>query len=342
MTALGDQLRARQLSAKYLVDLGIAPERADKLVFDADPTVDEVRRVAKALRLHTRILIDVPDRVGSQQFKLRRNFTRAVADLTGLAVADLADRANWLGRILESRIDDRHRVQMTADEKTPGAAEELAALVRDRILKVEEDQPLIELDRLLCDTTDIFVLATNERQVDGALFPLSNISIVFIARRNAPRMRFTLAHELAHYLVDVTESDPSGWVDADVLEDPQPDLVLEERFANAFASALLLPAGGIGRALVRFREDRIDRDKSISDIEIMFLARLFGVNFQVVALRLEQLTLLPRGSGQALYENATKMFGSPEKMADNAGLPPEKTMTGVSALVLSSSGHVVW
>lgn len=58
-------------------------------------------------------------------------------------------------------------------------------------------------------------------------------------------MRFTLAHELCHSLVDMHDSEGAAWFDDDVFHPPVADYRLDENFANAFAAALLLPPDGV-------------------------------------------------------------------------------------------------
>jgi Zn-dependent peptidase ImmA (M78 family) len=131
-------------------------------------------------------------------------------------------------------------------------------------------------------------------------------------------MLFTLAHEIGHLIAHSEESE-FAVIDEEI--DWQTTNA-RERYANAFASALLLPPSGVGTALQTFRKMYDVKSDAVGDLEILFLARIYGVSFQVAAQRCEVLDLLPRGSAFSLHEKLTKEHGSPEKRADEVGLPP--------------------
>jgi Zn-dependent peptidase ImmA (M78 family) len=158
------------------------------------------------------------------------------------------------------------------------------------------------------------------RSIEGSVVAHFAHAFIFLSTRPDPRMRFTLAHEVCHYLCDISDGTGNAWFDEDTLN-PVGHFRRDEVFANSFASALLLPPTGVGEALNAFRKHHKLVDRDISDVEIMFLARFFGVSFQVAARRLEDLKIVPHGGGQSIYEAINKRFGSPEKFADELGLP---------------------
>lgn len=75
------------------------------------------------------------------------------------------------------------------------------------------------------------------------------------------------------------------------------------------------------KALKAFREHYEVTGRNITDLEILLLARFYGVSFDVAARRCEDLGLLPRGAGFGISEQLKKQFGSPEKRAEHLGLP---------------------
>lgn len=135
-------------------------------------------------------------------------------------------------------------------------------------------------------------------------------------------MLFTVAHELGHIVAHHVSGNNFAWFDPINLfggiRQPRRQV---ERYADAFASNLLLPKAGVGIALKKIREIHQVRQDAVGDIEILYLGRLFGVSFQVAARRCEDLGLIPPGGALSLYERIRKEFGSPEKRAEQLGLP---------------------
>ena len=67
-------------------------------------------------------------------------------------------------------------------------------------------------------------------------------------------------------------------------------------------------------------------DANVGDIEISYVARIYGTSFNVAARRCEDLGLLPRGGAASLYDELKQKHESPEKRADAAGVPPRTDM----------------
>jgi Zn-dependent peptidase ImmA (M78 family)/transcriptional regulator with XRE-family HTH domain len=100
----------------------------------------------------------------------------------------------------------------------------------------------------------------------------------------APRQRWTLSHEYAHFLLHRDRAEItklSGYQRV-------PEF---ERFAEAFAGAFLMPRSGLERRLRHLVAG--DRDIVIADL--LVLAGEFGVSPQALFLRLEDLGLIPAG-----------------------------------------------
>lgn len=96
------------------------------------------------------------------------------------------------------------------------------------------------------------------------------------------------AHETGHFVSDRSHADVLGGEDI--------PLTAEERFAKRFGSAILMPASG-----VRARFDRVANSENRFDVrELILLAYQFGVATEAMCRRLEELTLLPRGTWDSL------------------------------------------
>lgn len=119
-------------------------------------------------------------------------------------------------------------------------------------------------------------------------------------------LRFTLAHELAHHLLD----DPQEIViDKDLFSrGTSPEVT-----ANAFASALLMPVAGIRSV--------IDGHK-VDTAMIQSLIRTFGVSYTSIVIRLETLGLIDNLERKR-WESRT-----PTSVLTEAGDPNPMELTG--------------
>lgn len=112
--------------------------------------------------------------------------------------------------------------------------------------------------------------------------------ILLNAKHPWERRALTAAHELGHFLtnrsaVDLVEMDES-------LSGP------EERFANAFSYAFLMPPAGIRR---RFQKI-VEADKKFTPRHLVLLAHTFHASVEAITRQLERLELLPSGSYDSL------------------------------------------
>jgi Zn-dependent peptidase ImmA (M78 family) len=104
------------------------------------------------------------------------------------------------------------------------------------------------------------------------------------------RQRWSLVHEIGHFLRDREMGDVLR--EDDSLKQPG------ELFPESFAKEFLLPATGVQR---RFTERC--RAGKFTPVDLSDLAQAFGVSFQAMALRLEELRLLPRGSYEKILQS---------------------------------------
>lgn len=98
------------------------------------------------------------------------------------------------------------------------------------------------------------------------------------------RQRFTIAHELGHY----TLHKPGTYVDRVFYRDADSGsgTICEEREANQFAAALLMPKPWVVEAAKNYDLDLSD------DSSLVALAGQFGVSSQAMSFRLINLKLL--------------------------------------------------
>lgn len=122
---------------------------------------------------------------------------------------------------------------------------------------------------------------------DDALGPC----ILLNANHRRDRRANTAGHETGHFM--------STRRSADVLDDATSETAREERYANAFGRAFLMPA----RAVKQKFQDVTAGASSLSRRHIIVLANYFGVSREALVRRLEELGLIKRDSWDWFVEN---------------------------------------
>lgn len=109
------------------------------------------------------------------------------------------------------------------------------------------------------------------------------------ARRSPGRRRFTIAHEIGHLVLHVSDSRTAFYdrpadireIDEKPAGEELPELGRREREANAFARELLMP------------EPLVSEQAQATGFNLPALAQRFGVSVPAMRLRLRLLKLLP-------------------------------------------------
>ncbi|MCP4662513.1 MAG: ImmA/IrrE family metallo-endopeptidase [bacterium] len=172
------------------------------------------------------------------------------------------------------------------------AGENAAATVRNALAL--GDGPAVALDERLAVEMGlrIFYLDEIPAAAAGILLWGEELGGVIGINRRHPheRRRWTLAHEVGHFLRDREAGDvlPSaGHQRRDAAE----------VFADAFASCFLLPRGGIAK---QFTDRCRVRGGAFTVADLLSMAALYEVPFQSITRCLEELTLLPRRSWERI------------------------------------------
>jgi Zn-dependent peptidase ImmA (M78 family) len=152
----------------------------------------------------------------------------------------------------------------------------------------------VPVESIAEDLLGLWIDEAEDLQCSGLLLPAER-RIVLNAKEPASRKRFTLAHELGHWICQVVEgrSAPVFCRDSDFA--PEVDRA-REREANVFAAELLMPVEAVRNAFVH----------ALSARE---LARWFGVSEEAMSWRLYNLDLADKpiasnSSGRGLGEDA--------------------------------------
>ena len=139
------------------------------------------------------------------------------------------------------------------------------------------------------------------------------------------RRNFTLAHEYAHALVHLSEpSAPKAWIDFSSKSNGKDP---EERFADSFAAAFLMPRRAVFSQLNLMARGRAQEFK---DSDWAHLAMHFGVSGQAMSLRLVTLRKLSRQAQrdywqQRSFKPIAEALGyevEDEDWTEHAVLPP--------------------
>ncbi len=321
MTQVRERIDASGLSLDTISKIsGIAGERLTAFQQGQEPSLAELRRLAEALGLT--IADFLPDTEPEHRVKLlfRQTATkRPKADVPDV----FSKRVAQALEVLSSDSAAVPWVSQKVDQAEAENAEKKATAFRERFFERDQRSPLLSLPNIASSDMGIVLYLIDHAEVEGASAIVSGQPFIFLARRTfKPRMLFTLAHELGHLLARQSEGGELAFIDlkADV-QQLRPRRRKAEGFADEFASCLLLPAAGVGAALKRIKELTKADPNQVGDIELLYLARFFGVSFDVAAYRCERLNLLPSGGAYSLHEHLSKR-GGPEKYAEELGLPP--------------------
>jgi Zn-dependent peptidase ImmA (M78 family) len=172
------------------------------------------------------------------------------------------------------------------------AAEESAAAERNRLGL--GDGPVANLHDLLEVDVGLRIFYLNLPSRIAGLFIYSEAlgGCIAVQRKHpAGRRLWSLAHEYAHFLTHRFEAEVTV-----LRADSQTSR--KEKFADAFAWAFLMPALGLRR---RFHD--LQRSAGpITPASLINLADLYGVSFEAMLLRLENLRLIPVGTWYRLRE----------------------------------------
>jgi Zn-dependent peptidase ImmA (M78 family)/transcriptional regulator with XRE-family HTH domain len=268
---------------------------------------------AELVKLSEVLSVDVHDllREGYVRAELSPRFRMSSADRASASIMDAVERLRVLGvRYIElERLHGLRRLRapletLQAYRLEPAcendldprlAGEDAARAVRgmlglgdepalalDERLEAEAGLRIFHLDRLPSKLSGFFIWSDDL----GACVAIN-------AAHPVERQRWSLVHEVGHFLRDREAGDILG-------EDVSLKLA-SETFPESFTKEFLLPASGVQK---RFTERC--RSGKFTPVDLHRLARTFGVAFQAMAWRLEELRLLPRGTYEKIRQSGVQ------------------------------------
>ncbi|MGB8900094.1 MAG: ImmA/IrrE family metallo-endopeptidase [Methylocella sp.] len=328
MSKLSDLLQSNDIHpGKLSTKTGIPVARIHALAAEAEPTVGELRRLADALKVSITDFAPASSAKDQQADLLFRRAAVAGKPVPSAALQGLSRKMSCSFDLLGAgrrQIGPWWLRNFERGEDTHQSAERNAAIFRRIFCNDDQLRPLVSLPNIVVDQMETMLFVIRSPDLDGASAYLDGIPFVFVSARFPSRMLFTLAHECGHLVSHHDARESFAVVDETTGSEDNTSLMEAsiERYANAFASALLMPRESIGVALKKIREIAKINQEEVGDLEIGYLARIFGVSFWAAARRCEDLALLPRGGAASLNEELVREYGSAEKRADQAGLPP--------------------
>ena len=294
-----------------------------------EPLIGEVTAIARALKVNPDFLFTPSQSYNS----VNTLFRKAVTDKQQI----VADKVSYIiSNILEVIGNFRPNVEIIDRfpkvENTFQGVNQLVSIFRNEFAGADFYSPLLNLPELVSTHLDCVLLVTELGDgVDGASAIINGIPFILISPRFKPRMFFTLAHEVGHIIAHHRDQTSFGNIDFENLRTTKKSRE-EEVFAFAFASDLLLPVEGVANALKYIRKQFEISVDFLTEFEIHYISRIYGVSFEVAALRCENLGFMPEGAAFSLSESLKKEYGSPEKRAEQLEMParPEINFPKVS------------
>lgn len=185
-------------------------------------------------------------------------------------------------------------------------------------LGLGEREPIANLRKTLDEVgVQVFADALNSK-LAGLYTFVPGFGYCILVNRLHPlaRMRWTVAHEYGHFLFD---RDKPG---VDYVSSPQrrPE---GERFADAFASNFLMPAGGVQRHF----DDAKARTGDVNVGDVIRIADVYGVSLMAMTLRMEDMRLIQKGTWDLIKASGAKVGDLKRELGLESVAPQEKVET---------------
>jgi Zn-dependent peptidase ImmA (M78 family) len=336
-------LASKSLSVeKVAKKAGLTPERFEEVVGGAKASLGEMRGIAKALQVPVSSLLErepaEPIRMLFRQTLEQREAVEVAShvDVVSSQVRDALSLAHGLPS------STRWLDMFQGMEPSLEAAPAFAALFRKTFGEIDDLEPFPHLPQTI-GKLGVLMLFSRDPNVEGVSAIVDGYAMMVIGGRTfKPRMLFTIAHELGHIVAHHNKrSQGYAHLDAEIDWSRAPRKA-EEKFADAFASSLLLPEHGVLSALHAVRDQLGISKMPLGAIEIAWIAHIFHVSFEVAARRFETLGLLRQSGARAFYQRLQDDFKNPEKFAASIDIPPRPDLLIETspALVEAAAGKV--
>ena len=207
-------------------------------------------------------------------------------------------------------------------------AEDVATSERNRLGLGEG--PLLNLRSMLESDVGlrVFQLELPSKVAGMFAFTESLGGCIAVNLRHPPeRRRHSLGHEYGRFLTSRGRSEIT-------LENRYLRVPANERFAEGFARAFLLPAAGLRQRYLALERER---SRGITYGNLCRLAHFYAVSLEAMTQRLEELRLIPGGTWDRLRQERFSARGAPQLLritsvwTDEDVLPPRYVALAVEA-----------
>ena len=320
MTKVANLLRSLPWSIDEIATRSrLSSERVRAIVEGAEASLADLRALARALKIPLRSFAS--EKSASSPVNLL--FRSSITGRPDLGVEAAAGFVQAALEILPARAEPPAWLSwFKMQSETYEEAARLADEFRLRFVPNRPQEPLVDLAQIAVRDCGIILGRLDTSKFEGASAISDNYLFAFVSARFSGRMLFTLAHEIGHLIAHHREGKFVVFDRASQIGDARRSSSRSEFFVNAFASVLLMPTAGVAMALRHIREALKITADAVGDVELLYLARFFGVSFDVAARRCEDLELLPPGGARALSEYLRDNHGGAEKRAAALNLPP--------------------
>jgi Zn-dependent peptidase ImmA (M78 family) len=246
-----------------------------------------------------------------------------------VALQQLAEDYVELERLLDAPLPTSFPSPQPVPADPVAGAERLASEERGRLHL--GDGPLPHLRELLESDVGLRVFSIPLPSRFGGLFAYDEqlgACVAINSRHRWERQRYSLAHEYAHFLTRRDRAQVTIVIAA------YRRVPAAERFADAFAQRLLMPAGGVMR---RFDAARQAAGGQVTPALLLSQADFWQVSAEAMARRLEDLKLIKSGRWDQLVRHGLKpeegraLLGLAARPADTVLLPRRYVLLAVAA-----------
>lgn len=183
--------------------------------------------------------------------------------------------------------------------QTERAAEAIAMAERNRLSLGDAPLPILRdfLEQFVSLRIFYLPLQPSSKFSEIYIFHEDLGGCIAINQQHPPeRRRWSLAHAYAHFLVHRTKPSAS-------IEDANRRKPESERFADSFAGYFLMPTYGVTQQF----NNLYQTNGRITPADLVWLAHYYGVSFEAMVRRLEDMRLLPSGIWQKLNERGLRV-----------------------------------
>jgi Zn-dependent peptidase ImmA (M78 family)/transcriptional regulator with XRE-family HTH domain len=279
---IGDRMRQARLAAGLTLDevaqhmesLGHPITKAGLSKYERNkstPAQAFLVAVGKVLKVKASFFLGQPSvSIEWLAFRKHAKMARSSQEQVKAFAVQVVEAHVWLQRTLYPN----ERAVFPKAERVHSAVDAERAAQRLRTEWRLGEAPIDRLTRAAEDHGGIVVAHSGiqtEREFDGLAGWADQTVPITVVAADVPddRVRYTLAHELGHLLMDCAEVDPKE----------------EERMAHRFASALIIPATAIRRELG-------SRRRRVAMQEFAILKRKYGLSMQSLVRRAFDLEII--------------------------------------------------